>query len=269
MIGQYIELSGVRAPAGALAPRIDMTDTDLTALSIPGLKHVVAPRTFAAVAGGGITGKCRMTNQALVTKGSQTALLVRVVANKPALAISVTSAGQVGLALPEGSLTESYTILAMVNIGAAALAQSSPCNLISGFDAANTWVANPLRYNGAGGTPADGFSARGGDTLSTYASVARVPGEWSLLVIDYNNATRVTSIGINSSTALAKTTKPSGRVPAATDALEIGYHLSASSLRDCAIGDVFVFGTSVLSSEFGAEQIAGLAAKMKAEYGVA
>ena len=269
MIGQFIELSGVRAPAGALAPRIDMTDTDLIALGIPGLKHVMAPRTFAAVAGGGIIGKCRMTNKDLVTKGSKTALLVKVVGNKPALAVSETSAGLVGLAMPAGSLTESYTILAMVNIGVAALAQSSPCNLISGFDAANTWVANPLRYNGTGGTPPDGFSARGGDTLSTYAAVARVPGEWCLLVIDYNNATRVASIGINSSTALAKTTKPAGRVPGEADALEIGYHLSASSLRDCAIGDVFVFGSSVLSSEFGAEQIAELASAMKSEYGIA
>lgn len=269
MFGQFVVLPGIRSGAPAGAPKLDLANSDIVALRIDGLKLVVSPRTFAAVAGGGITAKCRLTNEALVTRGSQTALQVETVGGKLALAVNSASAGLVGLALPPGSLTRSYIAVMAVNEGVASMATGSPTNLLNGFDESNAWVSNPIRYTGGVGIPSDAYSARGGDTVNTYAASSRSPGVWNLVIVDFDNNTRIVSIGVNSVGSLVRATKAAGRVPAVTDFLEIGYHLSATSLRDSKIGDLFTFDRSLLSTDLGLEQVADLVAALKIEYGIA
>lgn len=260
----------ISTDASPSAKRIDMTAADGVAVKIASLKHVASPRTFVMKPGGGIEAKCRLTSKPMVTKGSPTALQVEIVAGKPALAVNTASAGLVGLAFPAGSLTESYTIIYMVNVGAEAQSLPDASNLLSGFDAANVWLSNPLRYNGARATPADVFSSRGGDRASPKTpTVPRVAGDWNLIVVDWNNTTRNVSIGVNSSTAISSAIRSDGRIPASTDYLEIGYHLTASGLHGSKVGDVFTFSSSLLSTPLGVQQAAALVAALKTEYGIA
>lgn len=260
----------ISTDASPSAKRIDMNAADGIAVKIASLKHVASPRTFVMKPGGGIEAKCRLTSNPMVTKGSSTALQVEIVAGKPALAVNIASAGRVGLAFPEGSLTASYTIVALVNVSDVAAATPDPSNLLDGFDSAANWVSNPLRYNGAGATPADSFSCRGADTSpANVPSMSRAAGPWCIVVVDWNNISRKASVGVNSATAIASATRPGTRTPSPTDYLEIGYHLSTSGLRGTRIGDVFTFSSSLLSTPLGVQQATALVEALKNEYGIA
>lgn len=271
MAGQIIILPGVSAAASGGAARIDMTPADRIAARMANLKHVVSPRSLTAVAGGGVSGRCRATGLSLVPKGTTTALKLFDVAGKRALGLTNIFAASLGL--PAGSQTPSYTAVMAVNIGQAdidSVAISTSPILLGGSSAADTVNLNALQYFGAAGTPPNIFTARGSDVASPFASVVRPGGAWVIVVVDFDNNTKTVSLAVNQAATFATMLKTTEHTPAAGDYVEIGNHGTAtSSLRSSKVGDLFLFGDSVLSSSLGKSQLVELVAALKAEYGIA
>lgn len=271
MAGQIIILPGVSAAASGGAARIDMTAADQIAARMSNLKHVVSARSLTSVAGGGVSGRCRATGLSLVPKGTATALKLFDVAGKRALGLSNIFAA--GLGLPAGSQTPSYTAVMTVNIGQAdidsAVISTSPI-LLGGSNAADVVNLNVLQYFGAGGTPPNVFTARGSDAVNPFASAVRPGGAWVVAVMDFDNTTKTVSLAINQAATFATALKTTEHAPAVDDYVEIGNHSNAtSSLRSSKVGDLFLFGDSVLSSALGKSQLEDLVEALKAEYGIA
>lgn len=268
IVGQYLQLD-IDSAAPASAPRLNMSAADVIAASDGNLRHAAIIRNMLNVTqtGGGVIAYDQVTGKPMVSKGSATALQIESVYGKPALAINVASAGLVGLSFAEGSLPENYTMVVPVVVGPTASATATVSGILNGFDINDTWVSQPLRYTGS---PTDAFSARGADTGNTnIAAVARPVGNvWHIIVVDWNNRTGVVTIGLNTVDILVSATRPARRTPAATDRLQIGYHLNASSLKDNKIGDLYVFGESMLSSVGGTSTIRSLVAAIKTDYAI-
>src|SRR5690606_11246750 len=86
-------------------------------MRMPFLKHAVSPRELTAVSGEGLSGRCRVTLEALTSIGSGAANMALVNrAGHLGIGTSVLST-QAGLKLPDKSATSSYTIVAAFNIG--------------------------------------------------------------------------------------------------------------------------------------------------------
>lgn len=269
--GQIIVLSGVTSAAPASAPKIEMNAADLVAVKIASLKHVVSAKALTPLPAGGVSGRCRATGQALVPKGTISALEVSTIGGKKGLGIGSSGTAVAGLALPAGSFPASYTAVMAINVGALSMANSGATNFLSAFDSPDTWTAQMLRYNGSGasGTAENKFATRGNNTAGIVIESVRIAGNWNIVVVDYNNATRLASLGVNVTGGFATITSPAARTPAPTEYLELGYHLSNSSLKDSKVGDLYLFDTSLASTSAGLIQLADLVAAMKADYGVA
>ena len=271
MFGQIIVLSSVTAAAGASAERIDMTDADLVAAKISGLKHVVRARSLIALPDGGVSGRCQATGLPLVPKGLVTALAISEVAGKKALGLSSVQAA--GLGLPAGSATASYTAVLVVSVAAADVASGSPSAspiFLSSMTAADALVASAAQYYGTSGTPPNIFAARGSNAASPFVSVPKPETTWAVLVVDYNDTTRVVSLAVNQADTFATATKTAAHLPGAGGYFEIGAHVNATaSLRASKVGDLYLFEGSPLSSELAKTQIVDLVAALKAEYGIA
>lgn len=266
--GQIIVLAGVTSGAPPSAPRVDMNIVDLVAVKIGSLHNVISARSLSAVTGGGVTGRCRATGAALVSKGTASALQLTEVGGRPALWLGAAGTASAALALPPGSVTESYTAVMAVSTGPISIAATFPTNFLAGFDG-ETWSVQALRHYGA---PAAGsqdvFATRGNDEVGPYVEAPRVPGNWNIVVVDYNNDTRIASIAVNSVASFGTVAVTAGRVPAPTEYFEIGYHLSNSGLRDSKVGDLYTFSDSLLKTDFGKAQLAELVAKMKIYYSI-
>ena len=272
MAGQLIILPGVTAAASAGAPRISMNAPDSVAAKIASLKHVVSARALDALPGGGVSGRCRNTGAALTPKGTGTALLATTtLAGRKGLGLSV--AGNAGLALPPGSLTNTFTMVIAVYLGAGDTSSNSLINLLAGFDAADTYISTPLRYYGqAYSTPitrADKFVSWGHNTTGTTAETLRLSTGWNIVVIDYNNENRMVSIAVNQAASFIAATKAEVANFASTSFLEIGYHLSINRLVESKIGDLYTFSDSLLRTDLGKTQLAELIAALKSYYVIA
>jgi hypothetical protein len=269
MAGQLIVLPGVNAAASAGAARIDMNSADNIAARIGTLKHAVSARSIVNVASGGVSGRCRATGAPLISKGAnQTALSVVTIGGKPGLGLS--SALAAGLALPAGSLTNSFTHVLSTYIGAADVASSSFLNLLSGFDSVDTYISYGLRYYGqtATGGRADRFVSQAPSAVSPEVSALRSTTGWNVVVIDYNNDTRLLSISVNQTSSFATATKGASASFDVGSYLEIGYHLSINKLVDTKVGDLFTFSDSLLRSSIGASSLAALVAAIKTDYAI-
>jgi hypothetical protein len=273
MAGQLIILPGVTAAASAGAPRISMNAPDSVAAKIASLKHVVSARALDALPGGGVSGRCRNTGAALTPKGTGTALLATTtLAGRKGLGLSV--AGNAGLALPPGSLTNSFTLVIAVYLGAGDTSSNSLINLLAGFDAADTYISAPLRYYGqAYPTPitrADKFVSWGPNSTGVAtAETLRLTTGWNIVVIDYNNENRMVSIAVNQAASFIAATKAEVTDFASTSYLEIGYHLSINRLVESKIGDLYTFSDSLLRMDLGKTQLAELIAALKTYYVIA
>jgi hypothetical protein len=269
MAGQLIVLPGVNAAASAGAARIDMNSADNIAARIGTLKHAVSARSIVNVASGGVSGRCRATGAPLISKGANpTALSVVTIGGKPGLGLS--SALAAGLALPAGSLTNSFTHVLTTYIGAADVASSSFLNLLSGFDSVDTYISYGLRYYGqaATGGRADRFVSQAPTAVAPEVSALRLTSGWNVVVIDYNNDTRLLSISVNQASSFATATKGASASFDAGSYLEIGYHLSINKLVDTKVGDLFTFSDSLLRSTLGTSSLVSLVAAIKSEYAI-
>jgi len=266
MAGQFIKLNGVTAASTGGAPRITMSEADAAALRVPSLHHVVSASSLTASAAG-VSGNCRKTGKALVPKGVATALQLRTVAGHVGVGLAAASAA--GLALPAGSATASYTAVATIQLSTADIAAASAVNALSTFTAANTLAATVLRYYGAGSaSPSDKFVAYGSDSvLSGAPIVARPAGDWVVVALDFNDNTMTAAVSVNGGAFV--TSQRTGRhAPGVDGQFEIGYHLSASSLRGTMVGELYLFNDSLLSSPLGKAQLEAVVAGLKSDYGI-
>lgn len=271
MFGQIIVLPSVTAAAGASAERIDMTAADLIAAKIAGLKHMVSARSLVALPAGGVSGRCQATGAPLVPKGLVTALAISEVAGKKALGLSSVQAA--GLGLPAGSATASYTAVIVVSVAAADVASGSPSAapiFLSSMTSADALVASAAQYYGTSGTPPNIFASRGSNAASPLVSVPKPDTTWAVLVIDYNDVTKVVSLSVNQAATFATATKTVAHTPGAGGYFEIGAHPTATaSLRASKVGDLYLFEGSLLGNALAKTQIVDLVAALKADYSIA
>ncbi|WP_023389753.1 hypothetical protein [Pseudomonas putida] len=271
MAGQVIVLPGVTAAASAGAPRINMNAADIAASKVVSLKHVVSARSLTAAPGGGVVGRCRNTGANLTPKGTGQALLgVTSLAGRSALGL--TASGSAGLALPAGSLTNSFTYVTAVYLGATDIAGSSAINFLAGFDAADAYITASLRYYGqAYASPvsrADKFSSFSPQTSTPGADGAGAVAGWNVVTVDFNNDSRILSIAVNQAVTFAAVLKPTPAGYASSSYLEVGYHLG-NALLNSKFGDLYTFSDSLLKSDLGKAQLSDLVAALKAYYSIA
>lgn len=268
MAGQLIVLPGVTAAAAGSAPRVNMNAADSAAAKITALKHAVSARSLSAVSGGGVAGRCRATGALLIPKGTAGNLSLTEVAGMPALAAANSS----GLALPPGSLTRSYTLVAAVAISSVDSAAGLAVNLLAGMDGSDAYISTLLRYYGAAAASpnSDVFASTGSGTTVVTATPrkARPSGNWAIAVVDLNFNTKVLSLALNDVASPVTQTLTAPIDPSAASYIEIGYHLSAG-LSNSKIGDLYTFNASLLSSDLGKTQLADLVSALKSTYGIA
>jgi len=268
MAGQMIVLPGVTAAAGPSAPRVNINTPDTIAARMPTIKHAVAARSLSAAPGGGVIGRCRVTGSPLVAKGSAAAsLTITEIAGR--LGLGFSTPGAAGLALPAGSITQSFTLVAAINLSATDAAGNYPINLLSGFDGADAYISGLLRAYGAASSVFPGKIGSNTGTSGTW-SFANLPAAgWAIVVIDYNNSTRVMSVAINQSASFTVATMPATYAPSAGSYVEIGYHVASQSLQNSKLGDLYTFSDSLLKTDLGKSQLAELVTSMKTYYSIA
>ncbi|WP_339545152.1 hypothetical protein [Pseudomonas sp. RA_35y_Pfl2_P32] len=266
MAGQMIVLP-ITVAAAAGAPRIDMSIPDFIAGKVGSLKHVVSARSLTAAPGGGVAGRCRATGLPLIPRGASAATLALYeIAGKAALGIN--GPGSAGLGLPADSLTSSFTFVMAISLNSADALGTYPINFLSGFDAAGTYISALTRaYGIAASLNANKIGANTG-TLGTFAFATPPSGNWGVLVVDYNNATRVLSVSVNQAATFVAVTMPASYAPPAGSYVEIGYHIDTSSIRNSKMGDLYTFSDSLLRTELGKAQLTDLVAALKAEYSI-
>lgn len=268
MTGLRIVLSGVDSKAPASAERVAMNAPDSVVAKIAARKHSVSARSLKAVAGGGVSGRCRVTGRALTMKGAnQVNLQMFDLAGKKALGLGAV--GYAGLALPADSLTRSYTYVMAVYLDAADYAAALTMNFLSGFDAADAYQNMLLRYYGStnGSNPNILRTATAGSGAA--ANLSTMSPGWHVVTVDYNNATKVLSLSIDQATVFATATMAAPLVPAAGAYVEIGYHLGAEGLKNSKMGDLYTFSDSMRATELGQSQLTDLVTALKVYYGIA
>lgn len=268
MAGQMIVLPGVTAAAGAGAPRVNMNTPDTIAAKISTLKHSVAARSLTAGAGGGVVGRCRVTGAALTLKGSQAVnLAVSEIAGR--LGLGINGSGSAGLALPAGSLSSSFTLVAAVNLNATDAAGTYPINFLSGFDPSDTYISALLRAYGSAASVYPSKIGSNTGTTGTWSFANSPAAGWAIVVVDYNNATRTMSVSVNQASTFTVATMPASYAPASGSYIEVGYHIDASSIRNSKLGDLYTFSDSLLKTDLGKSQLAELMAALKTYYSIA
>lgn len=265
MSGRIIVLPGVKISGGAQGERIEMSNADLSAAKIANLSNSLSARSIKNTPSGGVAGFCRVTGGALIEKGVANSFTRSAFGGKPAVGLKVNGA-LAGLALPAGSLKSSYCVVSAVAIPTLT---SGTVNIISGFTGGDAYTTCPLRHTGVAAGSQAYVSAYGPDATVPNVQALVSRDVWQIVVSDYNNETKTTSLGVNGLGSLSTLNKDVSLFPGATDYLEIGYHAGANGLRTTLVGDVYVFNTSMLRSNFLQGQLAALIAAMRADYGIA
>lgn len=267
MPGQLIILPGVNS-GGNGGARIDMNTADQIAARMPDLKHVISARSLKANVGGGISGRCRATGALLLNTGSAASTLtIKQLGSRPAIGQSAN--GAAALSLPNGTATASYCAVMAVYMGADSKIGTATTNWLTTMKS-NALLATMVRsYSSASSNNADLTVSCGGDSGSPIASVVNQAAlTWGVVVADWNDDTGVVSLSLNGS-AYVTATKTTKHLVDANTAVAIGYPLTASSLRDSGVGDLYVFGASQLGTSYGRGRIADLVAALKSQYGIA
>ncbi|MBX6689005.1 hypothetical protein I8746_05260 [Pseudomonas sp. USTB-Z] len=269
MAGQMVVLEGVTAAAAPGAPRINVNAPDIIAAKISTLKHAFGARGLTAAPGGGVVGRCRATGKQLIPKGSSAAsLVVTEIAGRLGLGVSGTVAA--GLALPAGSLTSSYTLVAAVNLASADVAGGLIVNFLSGFDAADGYISVLQRTYGVTNTGANKGKLCSSPLAGGNFAVATLPAAgWAIFVVDYDGSTRIASVAVNQVATFDTLAMPGTFLPPSGSYLEVGYHLDSNSLRSSKMGDLYTFSDSLLKTDLGKSQLAELVASMKTYYSIA
>ena len=265
--GQMIVLP-ITVAASASAPRISVNAPDVVAGKVQSLKHVVSARSLTLAPGAGVSGRCRATGLPLIPKGTAAATLsLYEVAGKAAL--GVNGVGYAGLALPPGSMSSSFTFVMAINLNSADAAGTYPTNFLSAFAGDGTYISALTRVYGSAATIYPDKIGTNTGITGTWAMTSPPTGNWGIVVVDYNNATRVMSVSVNQASAFVSATKPASYEPPADAYVEIGYHIDPAGLRNSKMGDLYTFSDSLLRTELGKVQLADLVAALKVEYGIA
>ncbi len=275
MAGQLIRLPGVTAAAAAGAPRIIMTAPDAVAAKIASLRHVVSARSMTALAGGGVSGRCRLTGQPLTPMGAGADRwqIVTVGGREGLYSGPAASGGQgvaASIALPAGSLTRSYTVVAACSLDSADRLGNYLTNFILGFDGGaptrRVFRAYGMQY--AVVDVRNKLVTGSGEFTSVSEEIPAT--DWGIFVADYNHETRVISLSMNDADTFTQATETVATpTPSAAAVLEIGYRNSNNSLRNSKVGDVYTFSESLLSTELGASQLKALVGELKTYYSIA
>ncbi|RGE46970.1 hypothetical protein DZC30_00760 [Comamonas testosteroni] len=267
MPGQLIILPGVNA-GGNGGARIDMNTADQIAARMPDLKHVISARSLKANVGGGISGRCRATGALLLNTGSAASTLtIKQLGSRPAIGQSAN--GAAALSLPNGTATASYCAVMAIYMGVDSKTGTAVTNWLNTIKS-NTLLGTMARtYSQVNSTNTDLTVSCGGDSGSPIASVPnQAAGTWGVVVADWNDDTGIVSLSLNGG-AYVTATKTTKHLVDANTAVTIGYPLTASSLRDSGVGDLYLFSASQLASSYGKGRIADLVAALKSQYGVA
>lgn len=269
MAGQLIILPGVSSGASNGGARIDMTTADQIAARMPDLRHLVSARTLKVAVGGGITGRCRNTGAVLTNVGAgASSLTIKQLASRPAIALTSTGVSA-AVALPAGSATASYAVVAAVYMGNDSSTSAAVTNWLNTIKGGALLAAAVRSYGAAGGFKPGMTVACGGDGSTPTADIASPPpNAWAIFSVDWNDDTGVVSVSINGG-APVTATKTTKHLVDATTTFTMGYQLSGSGLRDSGIGDLYLFGASQQGSSYGRGRIADLVAALKSHYGIA
>lgn len=270
---QIIILDDVEAQAGPNAERITMTVAERVAMRMPFLRHEVSPGELTYVAGEGLQGRCRVTGKMLLSVGAGKANMALIErGGRMGIGGSVLSS-TMGLKLPDGSATSSYTIVAAINIGTeTSNTYSTTRQLLNGYSHDGV-LANQMLSAASAANPSEAYKRKllsvGIGTLSPFA-IANMPAplSWGIVAIDFNNATGVVSLSMDGINWSAVQRTVGGNTIGGTGYLTIGMPSATTGLTDNLIGDTFVFGES-LRSKATDSVIASLIAAMRIDYGIA
>lgn len=265
MRGQLIVLPGVSAPAAPGAVKLNISAADRVAATMPYMHRAMSPKSLVALPGGGVSGFCRVTGEALIQKGAVPSILrIESVGGKPALAFSADdSLG--GLAFQPGSATKSYTVAMVVNLPVV----TSRINLMMSFTD-ETPIATVLRYDVTVASPeVKRLLSYGGSNSPPVAETPVTAGVWAVVVADYDDKTRKVSVAVNQVATFAEIVKSANHLVEPTGYFEIGYHTSGNSLRLAKVGDTYLFSESLRTSPDGLAKLGQLVAALKTEYGIA
>ena len=225
------------------------------------------------MSGQGLTGRCRVSLEALASIGSGAANMAVVSrAGHLGIGTSVLST-QAGLKLPDKSATSSYTIVAAFNIGASTgSSYTTTRQLLNGFGADNV-IANQMLTASGAANPTEMYKSKllsvGIGTLSPFSIVNMPPSNtWGVVAIDFNNVTGVVSLSLDGVTWSDVQRIAGGNTIGGTGYVALGMPFATNGLTDNLVGDVFVFGES-LRAQAGDAVITSLIAAMKADYGIA
>lgn len=263
MRGQLIVLPGVSAPAAPGAVKLNISAADRVAATMPYMHRAMSPKSLVALPGGGVSGFCRVTGEALIQKGAVPSVLkLDTVGGKPALALSNTAAGLGALAFQPGSGSKSYTQVAVVSV-------SDPTDRVNFLFSytGETPIATVLRYDITVGSPTTKkLIAYGSSNNPAHAEIDRPAGTWAVVVVDYDDVTRKVSIAVNQAETFVEQIKSVNHPVVAESYFEVGYHGSVNGLRAAKVGDVYIFNQSLRTSPTGLAKLSQLVAALKTEY---
>ena len=135
-----------------------------------------------------------------------------------------------------------------------------------------TYITAALRYYGQAyaspTTNADKFTSLAPTTSGAIAPAPGALAGWNVVVIDFNNETRLLSVSVNQVTTFAAVLKSTPAAFAPTSYLEVGYHPGAALLNS-KLGDLYAFNDSLLKTELGRLQLADLVTALKVYYVIA
>lgn len=270
MAGQMIILPGATYDIPTDA-RINMTPADMIAARMPYLQHAVSARTLINTAQGAV-GRCRATGKLVSASGTSPGNMQQItLGGKPAIGMSAGT-GQAAFDLPAGSWRDNQILVASVYIGANSFSGADLTSVISGADPTPESSTNNfyVRLYGGGysGTNA-GYCVNTLNTSGGTASRVLMPSSGWAIVASYNNTVaKQTGISVNGG-EFNKFNFPTVGVTTSADSyLRLGFPNSPSGLRDSGVGDMYVFGSTVIENQYGMNAISALISALKNQYGI-
>ncbi|WJD60886.1 hypothetical protein [Pseudomonas kurunegalensis] len=264
--GQHIVLRGVKAPAAPGSVKLNTSAADRILAGMPYVHRVMAPKNLKNIDGGGVSGNCQVSGEPFILKGVQPfTLRVETFNGKPVLS-QANTLYQASLAFQPGSGRKSYTAVMVVSVAD----PTDRVNFMMSYTD-ETPIATVLRYDITTDSPDQKkLVAYGSNNNPAHASVQRPAGNFAVVVVDYNDATRVVSIAVNQAEAFVEQVKSVNHpVVADKSYFEIGYHGSVNSLRAAKVGDVYLFEESLRTSPAAMAELVKLVAALKTEYAIA
>lgn len=265
-LGQLIVLDGVKVPVVTGATKLDVSPADRIVAGMPQIHRVMSPKSLSSLAEGGVSGNCRVTGEAFVLKGTlPSPLRKEVYLGKPALGFAVDDMLS-SMAFQPGSLTKSYTAVAVVAIPDV----TNRVNILMGYTGESAIITG-IRYDITVDSPVDKrLIAMGSGNNAPHAEFVKPVGAgWAVVIADYDDATRKVSIAVNQTVTFDQDIKTVGSTATAESYFTVGYHGSVHGLRTSKVGDMYIFDQSLRGDAKAMVELTKLVAALKTEYGIA